>query len=189
MYVTYDKYDQKKLAEQISACFNLGVVGERIPQHILDSRTKCVKDLYAMEQTKVIFMDLGEHRNIHKQLDARIKEHRIWLKHWDKCFAEHKRGADKKATSTQGFSLTFIASCMVAEETADSVKAVKKPELKATKKPEQRDKPAAMVTKQQAPEPKKPEQPKQDRKAIFLQPAKKKDKPVKKEDETDGEDK
>lgn len=177
MYIPFDKYTDEHHAQEVKRCFHYGVINERVPQSILDSHTVHRKNAGALEQTLVIFNDMPDKRPMIVMLKKRLEQERLWIKHYEACFAAHKKGRDQIAKSTQGFSLTFIASQIEAEETRkkpakelrDKPNPWKKPEEKTDDEKKQEQ--AKMTLKAIA-----PEKPKEPQKKRFFAVVKKKDK-------------
>lgn len=116
MYIAFEASNKEKRQDELDLCYRYGLAGERVPQSILDARLRHHKNVGALEQTLVIFMDETRRRMLHGRLTERLKNERKWLDHFTACINNHKRGRELKRNSTTGFSFAHIACEMTIED-------------------------------------------------------------------------
>lgn len=147
MYISFDEANKDKRKAELDMCYRYGIAGERVPQSILDARLRCHKNVGALEQTLVIFMDEPKRRMLHGRIAERLKNERKWLEHYTNCLNNHKRGRETQRRSTNGFSFAHLACEMaiIDERTNGKTTDTPKQDVSNDKK---------TVAKESVPEPK-----------------------------------
>ena len=92
MYITFDEVPDNTINKEREACFNAGCNGETLAQYITDARTKHQENKSALRRTIDLFDGDAPKRRLHGKVTARLEQERKWVKHYEACINEHKKG-------------------------------------------------------------------------------------------------
>lgn len=101
MYVSFDDFDEVALSKEREACFTSGTNDEKLAQYVTDARTTHSSNVSALRQTIHLFADQEAKRRLHGLVTKRLEQERKWVKHFDACIFEHKKGLTVAKLKTQ----------------------------------------------------------------------------------------
>lgn len=92
MYISFDEFPETDLSKEREACFAAGSNAEKLPAYITTARAEHASNVNALRQTVALFADNAPKRRLHGLVTKRLEQERKWVKHYDACTAEHKKG-------------------------------------------------------------------------------------------------
>jgi hypothetical protein len=92
MFVSFDEFPESTLSKELTMCFTAGTNGEKVPQYITDAREKHAAAVSSLKHTANMFADAEPKKRLHGSVNKRLEQERKWVKHFDTCIAEHKKG-------------------------------------------------------------------------------------------------
>lgn len=92
MYIIYDEVPDTVTSKERESCFTSGSNDEKLAQYITDNRSKHFNNVSALRTTIGLFDGDEPKRRLHGKVTARLEQERKWVKHYDICINEHKKG-------------------------------------------------------------------------------------------------
>lgn len=92
MFMPFDTFSETSLTIERESCFEAGSCGDSLPQNITYSRDKHAANIKALRHTSALFADDEPKRRLHGKVNARLEQEQKWVKHYEHCIAEHKKG-------------------------------------------------------------------------------------------------
>jgi hypothetical protein len=92
MYVSFDEFPEEKLNKERDAMFEAGAAGEKLPGYINAAKDTHSKNISAMYTTLALFEGDELKKRPRLGLTKRIEQERKWVKHFEACIGEFKKG-------------------------------------------------------------------------------------------------
>jgi len=93
MYVSFDEIPEGELHKEREACYQAGVNGEKLAKYITDKKDEHGKNVSALRSVMAQFASDEPKKRLHTKVKARYEQERKYVKHYEGCAADHKRGA------------------------------------------------------------------------------------------------
>lgn len=107
-YVSYDKANKEKLRKQLEDCRGRGVLGDQVDPKVVKARLEHVKNVIDLQHVDRMFHNLRADGGFRRKLAERIAEERRWVKHYDDCLVEYRKGKIKKRETNCGFNVVSM---------------------------------------------------------------------------------
>lgn len=91
-YVSYDDYGEEKLRREQEAAYEAGVLGEKTPHNLTSGKERHTTNATELRGTLRQFTAEDFKKRLHGTIAKRLEQELKWLKHYECCLAEHKKG-------------------------------------------------------------------------------------------------
>lgn len=100
-YISFDAFDEADLSKQREACFIGGTNGDTLPTNITSAREEHSANVRSLKHTMTLFERDEPKKRLHGKVAERYEQERKWVKHFDACIAEHKKGLQVSKLKTE----------------------------------------------------------------------------------------
>ncbi len=91
-YVSYDEYGEDKLQQERDAAYEAGVQGEKTLHNVTAGIERHKTNVNDLVGTLRQLSSEDFKQKLHGKLAERLEQERKWLRHFERCLTEHKRG-------------------------------------------------------------------------------------------------
>lgn len=91
-YVSYDNYGEEKLQKERDAAYEAGVLGEKTPHNLTSGKERHETNVTELRGVLRQFSAEDFKNKLHGKIAERLEQERKWLKHYELCLAEYKKG-------------------------------------------------------------------------------------------------